>query len=79
MLIASSVTSGLWAFCLVMAYPFIGGKVWCRYWCPLKNLMQFQSKIFTRFGLSKFHIVANDKCIACNECSRNFQVGIDVM
>jgi NAD-dependent dihydropyrimidine dehydrogenase PreA subunit len=30
-------------------------------------------------GISRFRIVANDKCIACNECSRNCQVGIDVM
>ena len=63
----------------VTLYPFMGGKVWCRYWCPLAKLMQFQSKIFTRFGMSRFHIVANEKCIACNECSRNCQVGIDVM
>ena len=27
----------------------------------------------------KFKITANDKCIACGECSRNCQVGIDVM
>jgi NosR/NirI family transcriptional regulator, nitrous oxide reductase regulator len=63
----------------VTVYPFMGGKVWCRYWCPLAKLMQFQSKFFTKFGLSKFHIVSNDKCIGCNECSRNCQVGIDVM
>ncbi len=63
----------------VTLYPFMGGKVWCRFWCPLAKLMQFQSKFFTKFGWSRFHIVANDKCIACNECSRNCQVGIDVM
>ncbi|MEM7052845.1 MAG: NAD(P)-binding domain-containing protein [Acidobacteriota bacterium] len=63
----------------VTVYPFMGGKVWCRYWCPLAKLMQFQSKFFTKIGWSRFHIVANDKCIACNECSRNCQVGIDVM
>ena len=27
----------------------------------------------------EFHIHANDKCISCYECSRNCQVGIDVM
>lgn len=63
----------------VTLYPFFGGKVWCRYWCPLAKLMQLQSKIYTKIGLSKFHIFSNDKCIACNECSRNCQVGIDVM
>ena len=63
----------------VTLYPFLGGKVWCRYWCPLAKMMQIMSKFYTRVGISKFHIFSNDKCIACNECSRNCQVGIDVM
>ncbi|MBI3291464.1 MAG: NAD(P)-binding domain-containing protein [Elusimicrobia bacterium] len=58
----------------VTLYPFLGGKVWCRYWCPLAKLMALYSQWF-----GKFKITANDKCIACNECSRNCQVGIDVM
>jgi MinD superfamily P-loop ATPase len=41
--------------------------------------MQMMSGLYTRLGLSRFAIHANDKCIACNECSRNCQVGIDVM
>ena len=63
----------------VTLYPFLGGKVWCRYWCPLAKLMHLQSRLFTKLKWSKFKIVANDKCIGCNECSRNCQVGIDVM
>jgi thioredoxin reductase/polyferredoxin len=63
----------------VTLYPFMGGKVWCRYWCPLAKLMHYQSKLFTKLGWSRFQIVPNNKCIACNECSRNCQVGIDVM
>lgn len=63
----------------VTLYPFLGGKVWCRYWCPLAKLMQIESAFFARLKWSRFKIVANDKCIACNECSRNCQVGIDVM
>ncbi|PYV43829.1 MAG: hypothetical protein DMG06_09165 [Acidobacteria bacterium] len=63
----------------VTLYPFLGGKVWCRYWCPLAKLMHLQSHLFTKLKWSKFKIVANDKCIGCNECSRNCQVGIDVM
>jgi thioredoxin reductase/polyferredoxin len=63
----------------VTLYPFFGGKLWCRYWCPLAKLMHLQSALFTRLGISKFAIEANDKCIACYECSRNCQVGIDVM
>ncbi len=63
----------------VTVYPFMGGKVWCRYWCPLAKLMQAMSKLYVKLGISRFKITANDKCIACNECSRNCQVGIDVM
>ena len=58
----------------VTLYPFLGGKIWCRYWCPLAKLMHLYSRWF-----GKFKITANDKCIACGECSRNCQVGIDVM
>ncbi|MCA9771161.1 MAG: NAD(P)-binding domain-containing protein, partial [Myxococcales bacterium] len=63
----------------VTLYPFLGGKVWCRYWCPLAKMMQIQSKVFAKIGWSRFKITANDKCIGCHECSRNCQVGIDVM
>ncbi len=63
----------------VTLYPFFGGKIWCRYWCPLAKMMELFSALFTRFRLSRFAIRANDKCIACGECSRNCQVGIDVM
>ncbi len=63
----------------VTLYPFFGGKVWCRYWCPLAKMMQLFSHAYTRLGISRFGIHANDKCIACGECSRNCQVGIDVM
>ena len=63
----------------VTLYPFLGGKVWCRYWCPLAKLMHLFSKGFTKLGWSRFEIRANHKCIGCTECSRNCQVGIDVM
>ncbi len=63
----------------VTLYPFLGGKVWCRYWCPLAKLMNVQSWFFAKIKWSRFKITANDKCIGCNECSRNCQVGIDVM
>ena len=58
----------------VTLYPFLGGKVWCRYWCPLAKLMGLYSK-----WIGKFKITANDKCIGCQECTRNCQVGINVM
>ena len=63
----------------VTLYPFLGGKVWCRYWCPLAKMMEKLSAFYAKIGISRFGITANDKCIGCNECSRNCQVGIDVM
>lgn len=63
----------------VAMYPFFGGKVWCRYWCPLAKMMELFSVAFTRFRVSRFAIKSNDKCIACGDCTRNCQVGIDVM
>jgi len=63
----------------VTLYPFLGGKVWCRYWCPLAKLMHLYSAAFSRFRVSRFAIHSNDKCIGCGECTRNCQVGIDVM
>ena len=63
----------------VTLYPFMGGKVWCRYWCPLAKMMDVMSKFYGKFKISRFHIVSNDKCIGCTECTRNCQVGIDVM
>ncbi|MFQ5489554.1 MAG: NAD(P)-binding domain-containing protein [Phycisphaerae bacterium] len=58
----------------VTLYPMFGGKIWCRYWCPLAKWMQLWSKWFGRL-----RIVSNEKCITCGECSRYCQVGIDVM
>ncbi len=63
----------------VTLYPFLGGKIWCRYWCPLAKMMDLMSKLYLKLGISRYHITSNDKCIACNECSRNCLVGIDVM
>lgn len=59
----------------VALYPFMGGKVWCRYWCPLAKLMG----IFSHRLKGRFAIKANEKCIACYQCSRHCQVGIPVM
>jgi NosR/NirI family nitrous oxide reductase transcriptional regulator len=63
----------------VTLYPFLGGKIWCRYWCPLAKLMHLISKAYSEIGVSRYRIVSNDKCITCTECSRNCLVGIDVM
>jgi polyferredoxin len=58
----------------VALYPIYGGKIWCRYWCPLAKWMQITSKWFGSLQIS-----SNEKCITCGECSRYCEVGIDVM
>ncbi len=58
----------------IALYPFFGGKVWCRFWCPLAAFNQILSK---KYGRLK--IVSDDKCITCTECSKYCQVGVDVM
>ena len=58
----------------IVLYPFFGGKVWCRYWCPLAAYNQLLSHWYGRLK-----IVSNDKCITCTECSKYCQVGVDVM
>jgi NosR/NirI family transcriptional regulator, nitrous oxide reductase regulator len=58
----------------IAAYPFFGGKIWCRYWCPLAAYNQLLSSWFGRL-----QIVSNDKCIRCGQCSKYCQVGVDVM
>jgi thioredoxin reductase/Pyruvate/2-oxoacid:ferredoxin oxidoreductase delta subunit len=58
----------------ITLYPFFGGKVWCRYWCPLAKYMELLSHWF-----GKLKITSNDKCIQCGECSRYCEVGINVM
>jgi NosR/NirI family transcriptional regulator, nitrous oxide reductase regulator len=75
------VASDVWLVGIlpVTLYPFLGGKIWCRYWCPLAKMMELFSHAYAKLGISRYRIEANDKCIACTECSRNCLVGIDVM
>ena len=63
----------------VTLYPFFGGKIWRRYWYPLAKMMQIvQCGVYQVSGQPVRHS-RQRKCIACGECSRNCQVGIDVM
>ncbi len=57
----------------VALYPYLGNRVWCRFFCPLRAYMELLSKWF-----STITIKANDKCIGCGECTRFCQMGIDV-
>ncbi|MGB4520759.1 MAG: alpha/beta fold hydrolase, partial [Candidatus Omnitrophota bacterium] len=55
-------------------YPFLGGKIWCRYWCPLARGMHILSKWYGTLKIS-----ANNKCLQCGTCNKYCQVGVDVM
>jgi polyferredoxin len=58
----------------VGVYFFLGGRIWCRYFCPLAALMH----IYTRF--SRYRIFSEKKkCISCNICTKVCHMGIDVM
>ena len=57
----------------VALYPYLGNRVWCRFFCPLRAWMEMVAK-----RISKIQIVSNDKCIGCGECTRFCQMGIDV-
>jgi NosR/NirI family nitrous oxide reductase transcriptional regulator len=58
----------------IALYPFFGGKVWCRYWCPLAAYNQVLARLY-----GKLQIESNDRCISCTQCSKHCQVGVDVM
>jgi thioredoxin reductase/polyferredoxin len=67
------VDFGLASVLGVAFYPYLGNRVWCRFFCPLRAYMELVSK-----WLSKVQITSNDKCIGCGECTRFCQMGIDV-
>lgn len=58
----------------IALYPFFGGKIWCRYWCPLAAWNQVLAKWF-----GKLEIRSSEHCISCTQCSKYCQVGVDVM
>ncbi len=54
-------------------YPFLGQRIWCRYWCPLAFWMNFWGR-WSRFRISP----EPGKCIDCGVCNRHCQMGIDI-
>ncbi len=54
-------------------YPFLGQRVWCRFWCPLAFWMNFWGR-WSRFKISP----EKGKCIDCNVCNQYCQMGIDI-
>jgi polyferredoxin len=55
------------------AYPFYGGRIWCRYFCPLGSIL---GRISAR---GRFAILTDaGLCTSCGKCSRICHMGIDV-
>jgi len=85
-LYGSIVDVWLIAIIPVALYPFLGGKTWCRYWCPTAVYMQWASKLWTKLRRGAGEAAAGtyaifsrkERCIACNHCTRYCEVGIDV-
>ena len=65
---------GLACIVPITLYPFKGGRVWCRFFCPLAKWME----LWGRWTGGKLAIVPNQECISCGECTRYCQMGIDV-
>jgi len=86
------VNLALIAIIPVAAYPFLGGKIWCRYWCPVVGVMNWVGRARRAVGgaplraralellKSRFRIdTRRERCIACGMCDRYCEVGVPVM
>lgn len=67
------VDFGLASLLGVAAYPVLGNRAWCRFFCPLRAYMELLAK---RFAAPQ--IVADSRCIGCGDCTRACQMGIEV-
>jgi NosR/NirI family transcriptional regulator, nitrous oxide reductase regulator len=68
------VDIGLACLIAISLYPFFGGRIWCRFFCPLAKWME----LWGRWTGGKLVIAPNDECISCGECTKYCQMGIDV-
>ncbi|MDG1480483.1 MAG: NAD(P)-binding domain-containing protein [Myxococcota bacterium] len=57
----------------VALYPYLGNRMWCRFFCPLRAYMEELARRFSTIAIK-----ADDRCIGCGECTRYCQMGIDV-
>ena len=73
-----TVDLALIAILPIAFYPFFGGKIWCRYWCPVVGLMNWfhkaKPKSMPTFGIAS----RKERCIACGMCDRFCEVGVPV-
>lgn len=75
-----SWTVDLWLISIlpIAFYPFFGGKIWCRYWCPVVGWMNLihkaKPKALPTHGIASI----KERCIACGMCDRYCEVGVPV-
>ena len=55
-------------------YPIFGGRVWCRFGCPMAATLGILQKHFSRFRIT----TNGGQCISCGNCSTYCEMGIDV-
>jgi Pyruvate/2-oxoacid:ferredoxin oxidoreductase delta subunit len=55
-------------------YPIMGGRVWCRFGCPMAAILGIGQKYFSRFRIT----TNGGQCISCGNCSTYCEMGIDV-
>ena len=58
----------------IVAYPFLGTRVWCRYGCPFAKGMQLVGRAMG----SRYRLQANDSCRGIGVCTTVCPMGIDV-
>jgi polyferredoxin len=62
----------------VAFYPFFGGKIWCRYWCPVVGWMNLAHKAKPKSLPTHGISAVKERCIACGMCDRFCEVGVPV-
>ncbi len=55
------------------AYPILGSRVWCRFFCPLRATLGW----FSRRGRFAIY-TSRQRCIECGTCNRYCEMGIDI-
>jgi polyferredoxin len=53
-------------------YPILGGRIWCRYFCPWAGMFGGLGK------LGRAGITANNMCMGCGLCNKHCEMGIDI-
>ncbi len=69
-----AVDFALAGFVGVASYPFLGNRIWCRFFCPLAKLLNIFAK-----DTSEVKISSGSHCIKCTLCTKYCQMGIPVM